>query len=81
MAMMIEDDQIYRPRDLAAMLQVSAVTISRAIREGKLKAIRVGGQWRILGADFRRYLAEQTGSALEKRQLPRQISRPRRRRA
>ena len=35
---LLSDSQIYTPREIAAALRVSAVTVSRAIREGKLRA-------------------------------------------
>ena len=64
---MIDESQVYRPSEVAQVLRVSAVTVSRAIREGKLRAFRVGGQWRILGADLMSYLNNETKSAMNKR--------------
>ena len=64
---MIDETQVYRPSEVAQVLRVSAVTVSRAIREGKLRAFRVGGQWRILGADLMSYLNNETKSAMNKR--------------
>jgi len=64
---MIDETQVYRPSEVAQVLRVSAVTVSRAIREGKLRAFRVGGQWRILGADLMSYLNSETKSAMNKR--------------
>jgi excisionase family DNA binding protein len=60
----IKDDQFYRPKDVAAALRVSTVTISRAIRQGKLKAFRIGGQWRILGSEIPRDLEAETTRSL-----------------
>jgi excisionase family DNA binding protein len=62
----IKEDQVYRPREVARVLRVSAITVARAIRDGKLKAYRVGGQWRILGSDLSRYINTETKRALEK---------------
>ena len=56
----IRDDQIYRPAEVAQALRVSTVTLTRAIRSGKLKAFRVGGQWRILGEEVIRYIEHET---------------------
>jgi hypothetical protein len=36
-------------------------------RNGKLRAFRVGGQWRILGSDLMSYLNSETESAMNKR--------------
>jgi len=63
---MFEESQVYRPSEVAHVLRVSAVTVSRAIRDGKLRAFRVGGQWRILGSDLMSYLNNETRSAMNK---------------
>lgn len=42
------------PRKAAAIVDVSESTIKRAIRAGKLPAIRVGRQWRIKISDLQR---------------------------
>jgi excisionase family DNA binding protein len=62
--MLIDSDQVYSPSEVAKLLRVSPATISRVIRDGKLKAFRVGGQWRILGAELQAYIESQTQSAL-----------------
>ena len=64
---MIDETQVYRPSEVAHVLRVSAVTVSRAIRDGKLRAFRVGGQWRILGSDLMSYLNSGTNSAMNKK--------------
>ena len=63
---MIKGEQVYTPQEVAQVLKVSAATVSRAIRDGKLKGIRVGGQWRILGSDLVRYLNVETQAALDR---------------
>ena len=63
---MIRDDEVYRPKEVAETPRVSQATISRLIREGKLRAFRVGGQWRILDSEVRRYLEVSTSAALIK---------------
>jgi excisionase family DNA binding protein len=71
----IKEDQVYMPKEVADALRVSPLTVSRAIHEGKLKAIRLRGQWRILGAELIRYLQAETDAALGKpppRHVPRQ---------
>lgn len=63
---MVKDDQVYTPKEVAKALRVSAVTISRAIREGRLKAFRIGGQWRIYGSELREYVETETQKALHR---------------
>ena len=70
---MMEDvrlDQVYRPAEVAKALRVSTVTISRAILSGKLKAFRVGGQWRIIGSELASYVDGETRRALSRTGLP-----------
>ncbi len=38
---------MYKIADLVKLLNVSRMTICRKIADGKIKAIRVGGSWRI----------------------------------
>ena len=66
MERLVKDDKIYSTSEVAKALRVSSVTITRAIREGKLKAFRAGGQWRILGSDVTRYVEHQTNKAFGK---------------
>jgi excisionase family DNA binding protein len=61
----LRDSQIYTPGEVARTLRVSAVTVSRAIREGKLRAFRVGGQWRVVGSELKAYIKSQTAQALD----------------
>ena len=60
----VKADRLYSPREIAESLRVSQATISRAIRAGKLKAFRVGNQWRLLGADVVSYVNTGTQAAL-----------------
>jgi excisionase family DNA binding protein len=52
----VEADEIgkaamFSPKQIADYFDVSTVTITRAIRDGKLAAYRIGGQWRITAED------------------------------
>lgn len=42
------------PRKAAALMDVSEATILRLIRAGKLRATRIGKQWRIAIVDLKR---------------------------
>ena len=46
------------PRRAAQLVDGSESTILRLIRSGKLKAIRLGRQWRILLSDLRKGTAD-----------------------
>jgi putative resolvase len=43
----MDEEKYWSPKEIAERLHVAAQTVSRWIRQGKLKAIRVGGQWRV----------------------------------
>ena len=47
------------PADVARKLKVAAETVRSLCRQGKLKAVRVGQQYRILAADLAAYLDQQ----------------------
>jgi len=65
----IRDDRPLTPKETSRILRVSAVTVMRAIRAGKLDALRVGGQWRIFPSDIVRYVDNETRS-VQTRSLP-----------
>ena len=60
----IRDDKVYRLAEIADVLRVSQATLLRAIHARRLKAIRVGGQWRVMGSDLARFLSAETEMAL-----------------
>ncbi len=41
------DDELLRINEVAAVLRVSAFTVRRFLREGKLQGVKVGGGWRV----------------------------------
>ncbi len=45
--------------EVADQLRVSNMTVYRLVQSGQLPAMRVGRSYRILAADFDRYLADQ----------------------
>jgi excisionase family DNA binding protein len=63
---LIVRERVYRPSEVAKALRISSVTVSRAIRCGKLKAFRVGGQWRIVGSDILAFVDDGTNTALQR---------------
>ena len=55
--MQVEDTRMYRVKDVAALVDVDASTIHRAIRAGELDAYKVGrGALRIPGEALTKYL-------------------------
>ncbi len=61
---LFEANQVYTVKEIAAVLRVSQVTLVKAIHKGKLAALRVEGQWRILGREAMHYLYRETQRAL-----------------
>lgn len=49
-----------RVREVAAALAVSNMTVYRLIRDGHIRAVRVGHGWRISEADLSRYVLQAT---------------------
>lgn len=41
------EEKVYTPREIAEHFKVSIKVIQKWIREGKLKAIRLGNVWRV----------------------------------
>jgi excisionase family DNA binding protein len=48
--------EVYKLSELAPLVRVSAVTLTREIKARKLAAVKIRGQWRVQGADFLAYL-------------------------
>ena len=49
---LIDATRVYSLTEIAEILRVSRVTLNRAARNGSLRAIRVGKQWRVRGGDI-----------------------------
>jgi putative molybdopterin biosynthesis protein len=49
-------DQFYRAEELANVLKVNIMTIYRYIKAGKLKAYKIGKEFRIDRTEFERFL-------------------------
>ena len=50
----MEGGTLYKTREAAALFGVRRLTVIRWIDTGKLKAAKVGGQWRITAAEIER---------------------------
>lgn len=51
-----KDKEFYTAQDLSDVLQVNIMTIYRYLKAGKLKAYKIGKEYRIDHAEFRRFL-------------------------
>ena len=48
--------EVYTPSEVQEILKISKSTFLRLIKDGKLKARKVGGQYRIFGSELLRVL-------------------------
>lgn len=51
-------DNYYTPQQVAEKLQINIRTVYKWIREGKLKAVKVGDLWRISETELIRFVEE-----------------------
>ena len=56
---------LYSVEKVANLLEVHQKTILRYIKEGKLKANKIGGRWRIHGNDLSRFVGHRDATGLE----------------
>lgn len=56
MAMEIKDDALYKLREISKELGISKDALRRSIREGKLRANKLGRELVVWGADFRDFV-------------------------
>jgi len=51
-------DGLLTPKDVAAELDVSYVTVINYIKKGHIKAFKIGGQWRLYPSELERFKAK-----------------------
>ena len=56
----MEEDRYWTPEEIAERLKVNVRTVGRWITSKRLKAIRVGKQWRIPDSEIRRFAEDST---------------------
>jgi excisionase family DNA binding protein len=56
--------------ETSRMLKTSDFTIRRLIKSRELRAVKVGGQWRVFEADVEEYLAEKENRPMRERASP-----------
>lgn len=54
--MAMKDKEFYKTEELSELLQVNIMTIYRYIKAGKLQAYKIGKEYRIDRAEFKRFL-------------------------
>ena len=54
----MEELKIYTVKEVADLLKVSKMTISRYIQSGKLKSSKLGRMYRLTDDDLRKFLAD-----------------------
>ena len=64
---LFDEKRVYTIGEIAGALRVSPVSVIRAVHKGRLKALRVGGQWRVPGREVLRYLYVETKESLARR--------------
>lgn len=57
----IREAQVYTREEAEALLRVSRSTMMRLIKCGTVRAAKIGGQYRILGAELMRLLLPEPG--------------------
>jgi excisionase family DNA binding protein len=55
---MIHGEKLYKSREVCEMLNISYKTLLKWIRQGKIKAIRVNGYYRIPESELRKIISE-----------------------
>lgn len=60
--MSIKPDEVYTTKETQDFLKISESTIKRMLKNGIIKAYRVGGQYRIWGSEILRLVSPQVES-------------------
>lgn len=55
--MEVNENEIYTPQEVREILKVSASTVTRLIKQGLIRAAKVGKQYRIMGKELLRLLS------------------------
>jgi len=66
-----EELRAYSLTDVEAALGVTHRTLQTWVTEGHVKAVKIGGRWRVPETELRRILTEGTGRTGDKRKKPR----------
>ncbi|MEK7585324.1 MAG: helix-turn-helix domain-containing protein [Patescibacteria group bacterium] len=69
MSQEIKEHSVYTTEEARILLKISSSTIKRLLKNGLLKANKVGGQYRILGKELIRLISPDVGKQAEKTYL------------
>jgi excisionase family DNA binding protein len=58
----MEEERYWTPEDIADRLKINVRTVVRWITAKKLRAIRVGKQWRVPDSAIREFVEQQEGT-------------------
>lgn len=50
--MIVDEKEIYTPQETVSILKISDSTFRRLVRNGVLRAAKIGGQYRVLGREI-----------------------------
>jgi len=64
--MIVEEHEVYTPLETITLLKISDSTFRRLIRNGVLRAAKIGGQYRILGKHILQILSPSLPSKVKK---------------
>lgn len=59
-------EEYYTPKEVAQKLKMDLSTVYRWIREGELKAVKIGSLWRISETELKRFLDGENNGQEEK---------------
>jgi putative resolvase len=55
---MVKNEKLYKPREVCKMLNIGYSTLLQWIRQGKIKAVRVNGYYRIPESEIRKLISK-----------------------
>lgn len=62
----IDEKGIYTPQETTDLLKISDSTLRRLIKRGMLRAVKIGGQYRVLGREILRLVDPSLPSKVKK---------------
>jgi len=56
MAQKIGNVKLYNTKEISELLGLSELSVRKYLREGKIKAKKIGAKWRVTNQDLREYI-------------------------
>ena len=63
---MMQPDEVYTTKEVQGFLKVSESTIKRFLKNGIIKAYKIGGRYRILGSEILKLISPEVESGVYK---------------